>query len=132
MVPITTIYVAPRNQFYAQYIINDGDPHAMKYDDLYYFLLKHVPKQSAKISKFVYGFRYFLVVVPENKVVELKFDLKAEREKLRQELKRNLYKFSAQHLLDQEKEKDVETKTFGDKVKNLFTRIKTQVDNTQK
>lgn len=72
-VAIETIFILPRNQFYTGYKINEGILHTIKRDKAFEYLKQFVSnKNYVKLSELLNRFLPILILVKEDRIVELK------------------------------------------------------------
>jgi uncharacterized protein YPO0396 len=71
-IAVETVFVLPRNQFYWSYRINEGATHTIKKEEIFDYLKEYVTQKNyAKLADFLSRFRSFLILIKEDRVVEL-------------------------------------------------------------
>ena len=84
---IVSIACIPKTRLLYSYIINDGEMHTMKNDDLRKWLGELVQPKKFQINDFVYKFAYFIVMVPSQEVEELQVNANEERQRRKEEIR---------------------------------------------
>lgn len=70
---IISVVVLPRNQFHFQYRLNEGKMHTIKKEDALGYLSQFVSSSHyLKLTNLLSKFLPFIILVPENEIVELK------------------------------------------------------------
>jgi predicted house-cleaning noncanonical NTP pyrophosphatase (MazG superfamily) len=71
-IAVETVFVLPRNQFYWSYRINEGATHTIKKEEIFDYLKEYVTQKNyAKLADLLARFRSFLILIKEDRVVEL-------------------------------------------------------------
>ena len=69
---IETVLAIPRNQFVYSYSLNEGVKHIIKKEEVVSYMKQFIEEdQISKLINFVHCFRPFLIVVSENRIIEL-------------------------------------------------------------
>lgn len=84
---IETVTIIPKNRYHCRFIINDGNVHVQRYDDLTKFLIQLCPALSFKIAEQMIKFRSFILFTKQNRIHPLEFDVDTEKELLKEKLK---------------------------------------------
>jgi len=76
---IDSIFVRPRNKFYCEYILNNGESvHTKTYDQIRKYLLEIIPERLTQVNYALMRFQSFIIIVPEKEFIFLQLNDIAE------------------------------------------------------
>lgn len=103
---IEIIFLSPKNYLgYYQYIINDGEPHVKKNEELINYMCEINPSLKKEIVNLISLRKFFFIFPKTNSIEELKFDLEKELESFKK--KSRFVNFSIESVF---KQQQLETK----------------------
>lgn len=115
---IETIFVIPRNQFYWGYRINEGAIHTETKENIFEFLKEFLPSpQYGKLASFLSRFRPFIILVKEEKLIELK------KKEIDREFTRKLLEDEISQVMNFTNFKEKES-SLDKKLEDIFQKVK--------
>jgi len=120
---IKIICILPRSRKYCRYVINDGEVHSKKYEDLRKFLISLAPTLAFEITRKIQTFSYFLLLVEEQQIIDLAVDIRDRVDQIKKTFKNfnieKVYKFMQKSKKSDPLDKIKRSNDIIDRISNL-------------